>query len=153
MYIERLTLSNEYDPKSYGLVKAIDIRRATGSEAVSGCEEDTPAGVVYDSLHTGRSKLNDAITSSYSFTDTVAAGGNGGGDTDYYKGIYFFDDVRDTIIDFSNNPDQYEALRYALKSAYNIAIGERVYYGNVIQQYQPEAPVGIGINYISMTLL
>lgn len=144
------SLSNEYDPLTYGLVKAIDIRRYSEKEYENGniCEIDDTALAIEEPT------AGDVVTSEYYYTypsmpnpiDNGNPVGIGGTEKDFYSGIYFFDDVRDTIIDFSNNPDQYEALRYALKSAYNIAIAERMFYGNVIQQYQPEAPLAYGNN-------
>lgn len=54
--------------------------------------------------------------------------------------IYFFDTIKDDQLDFSHTPDQYEGLRNPIKSRFNVALNERVYYYNFVEEYQPETP-------------
>jgi len=53
------------------------------------------------------------------------------------KGIYFFDDVKDSELDFSYNIEKYEGVEKPLHSRFNVNVNERVYYGNVDMSYQP----------------
>ncbi len=57
-----------------------------------------------------------------------------------YNGIYYFDEKKDKYLDFSNNPLDYEGLRFPLKSRFNIPIMERVFYLNFEETYQPIKP-------------
>lgn len=56
--------------------------------------------------------------------------------------IEFFDDIRDDKLNFGKQPAEYEGLRTPLKSAFNIAINEHMYYANYKESYQPEPPRG-----------
>ncbi len=57
-----------------------------------------------------------------------------------YAGIYYFDEIKDTFLDFTQSPDQYEGMRSSLKSRFNIPLNERMYYLNFEESYQPLAP-------------
>lgn len=132
--------SNEYQPNTYGLVDTIDIERASAKEVDNvnkHMETEYSIGNSNAMPIKQRLKLNHAITRTYKYSD-----GTGGSQDDYYDGIYFFDDKRDTVLNFTDGPDNYEGLRYPLKSAFNFMLNERAYYANFIQQYQPEKPRG-----------
>lgn len=61
-------------------------------------------------------------------------------EVDDYIGLYYFDKIKDTDLDSSNTPEQYEGLTTALKSRFNLVLNERVYYYNFIETYQPLKP-------------
>jgi hypothetical protein len=54
--------------------------------------------------------------------------------------IYFFDNVTDDNLDFSDSPDNYEGLRTNIRSSFNLPLNERVYYYNFEEDYQPLSP-------------
>lgn len=57
-----------------------------------------------------------------------------------YAGLYFFDDIKDDDLDFGMDVLEFEGLRTQLKSAYNIALNERMYYLNFEESFQPMEP-------------
>jgi hypothetical protein len=57
-----------------------------------------------------------------------------------YTGLYFFDDIKDDKLDYGVDIGDYEGLRTPLKSAFNIALNERMYYLNFTESYQPIMP-------------
>jgi len=57
-----------------------------------------------------------------------------------YEGFYYFDVIKDLQLDFGDRPDNYEGLRRAIKSRFNLPLNERVYYFNFEEGYRPEAP-------------
>lgn len=57
-----------------------------------------------------------------------------------YFGIYYFDQVPDNSLNFTDTPEPKEGLRDALHSRFNIPLNERIYYLNFKQTYQPEPP-------------
>ena len=60
-----------------------------------------------------------------------------------YSGIYYFDDVKDKNLDFSDSPDRYDGLRKAIFSRFNIPLNERLYYANFTEVYQSLKPRGM----------
>ena len=62
------------------------------------------------------------------------------GQEETYDGFFFFDDVMDSNLDFSDNPTSYDGLRKEIFSRFNIALNERVYYANFTEIYQSLAP-------------
>ena len=67
-------------------------------------------------------------------------------DDNVFPGVYFFDDVSDDNLDFSDNPDTYDGLRRALHSRFCVALNERVYYGNFTEVYQSLPPRSFGLH-------
>ena len=140
------SISNEYAPNTYGLVKTIDIERLTKGDLNLEQTAIVDGGWIdsdYDATNqtTPPYKISTGLTPGRCITRKyIDSSGTGGEANNMYDGIYFFDDVRDTVIDFSNTPDSYEGMRHALKSRFNITLYERTYYGNCIQNYQPEKP-------------
>lgn len=113
--------ANDYDPHTFGLVKAVDIERAT----LNKDEYIDPPSFGF--------QQGDAITH-------IEAG-----DVDY-KGVYFFDDVKDTLLDFSDNISRHEGLRKPLHSRFNTSINENVYFANYLEEYNPLLPRKVGIS-------
>jgi len=110
---------NNYNPDDYGKVATIDIDRSTGSDTFGS--------------------VGDAYSEAPGEKITLS----GGSETlNYYAGIYFFDDVKDSQLDFSMNINDYEGIIHPLKSRFNIAINERVYYANFEETWQAQAPRG-----------
>lgn len=56
--------------------------------------------------------------------------------------IAFLDDVKMEDVDYSNIPDEYAGRTDALKSRFNLALNERVYYSNFVEAYRPVSPRG-----------
>lgn len=50
---------------------------------------------------------------------------------------YFFDNVPDDSIDFSDNPSKHNSLEFGLSSVTNLTLNERVYYANFQELYYP----------------
>ena len=112
VYRTRSSHSNDFNPLSYGLVDSVEINRDSN-------------GVP--------------------FTDLTDQGGwidNGGFQQDQYDGWFYFDKIEDDELNFGNNPEQYEGIRDAIRSSFNIALNERVYYLNFSEDTQPEKPRG-----------
>jgi len=103
--------STDFIPSNYGLVKTYDIRRWTAS--------DVPTDTT-------------GLEEGHVFTETT--------ETYAYKGIYFFDDVKDDDLDFSDNPSNYDGLRLPLKSRFNVFIQEEPIFGNVKERWQALPP-------------
>lgn len=63
--------------------------------------------------------------------------------------VEFLDDVKIEDVDFSRDPQDFEGITTPLKSRFNIAINERMFYGNFIETYQPLATRGrvANLNY------
>lgn len=57
-----------------------------------------------------------------------------GGD---FLDLEFLDDVSDKDLDFSISVSEFQGLTHALKSRFNIALNEVMYYGNLTETYQP----------------
>lgn len=113
--------ANDYDPHVFGLVKAVDIERAT----LNKDEYIDPPSFNFIQ--------GDAITH-------IEAG-----DVDY-KGVYFFDDVKDTLLDFSDNISRHEGIRNPLHSRFNVSINENVYFANYLEEYNPLLPRKTGVS-------
>lgn len=113
--------ANDYDPHTFGLVKAVDIERAT----INKDEYIDPPDFDFEQ--------GDAITH-------IEAG-----DVDY-KGVYFFDDVKDSLLDFSDNISRHEGLRKPLHSRFNTSINENVYFANYLEEYNPLLPRKTGVS-------
>lgn len=54
----------------------------------------------------------------------------------------FFDDVKDTELDFTTTPDEFDGITTPLKSLFVKPLKEKVWYGNVVERYKPYAPRG-----------
>ena len=54
--------------------------------------------------------------------------------------VSFFDDVRDSELNFGTSIAEFEGLRQAIASRYNIPISERMVYLNYSETYQPPSP-------------
>ena len=107
---------NNFDPLNYGLVKAIPILRSDGTDV---------------------DKVTSAIIpDKQAFTDIKLRDGS----WETYHGFYYFDEVKDSDLDFGDIPNNYEGLRQPLKSKFNIPLNERMYYINFEQTYQPLRP-------------
>ena len=104
--------NNSYDPNKYGLVNTIEIYRRTeaGTDAITNI--DYAKGEAYTIDEDGKR------------TD----------------GIYYFDKIQDVELDFNSDVEASEGLRKPIHSRFNIAINERVYYGNYKEWYRPEKP-------------
>lgn len=110
--------SNDYDPQMYGLVEAVDLKRSDGTVTHPDTGDTITDGTVYSRL----------------------PGPTFNGDQYIYEGLYYFDDTPDNLLGYEEAPANYDGLRYALKSRFNIALNERVYYYNFIETYQPMRP-------------
>ena len=56
--------------------------------------------------------------------------------------LSFFDDVKDTELDFVTTPDEFDGIVNPLKSLFVRPLKEKVWYGNIVETYQPYAPRG-----------
>jgi hypothetical protein len=99
---------NDYDPNSFGLVDEVDVPWNGAS--------------VQTSLKDGKLAYDGSFNNRE--TNTV-------------EGIYFFDDVQDDALDFSEDISKYDGLTEPIKSRFNMALNERVYYSNFEESYQP----------------
>lgn len=113
--------SNDYIPNSYGLVKEVDIVR-------------------YD---TDMAIINQYITANK-------------GDAIYYPidepekarlGLYFFDDIKDSELDFAYDIEQYDGIRKALHSRYNLPFQDRIFYAAFTEEYNPLQPYQFPADY------
>lgn len=121
--------ANDWQPNEYGLIDTVPIRRVSQEEAEVG------SGKQYFEGNT-EVPFNDAISEMINGTITHQNEIN----KKFYHGIYYFDKIRDDNIDWSRTPGEYEGLRNAISSAFNIALNERMYYLNFLEAYQPIAP-------------
>jgi hypothetical protein len=55
-----------------------------------------------------------------------------------YSGCYYFDKIKDEELDFSVNISDYDGLTDPLKSRFNVALNERMYYANLEETYSPK---------------
>jgi len=55
-----------------------------------------------------------------------------------YSGFYYFDKIKDEELDFSVNISDYDGLTDPLKSRFNVALNERMYYANLEETYSPK---------------
>jgi hypothetical protein len=51
--------------------------------------------------------------------------------------LYFFDDIPDKAVDYSDNPEKFNALEFGISSTTNIVMNERIYYANYKELYYP----------------
>jgi hypothetical protein len=65
--------------------------------------------------------------------------------------LYFFDTVKDSELDFSDDASNYEGIRFGVKARYIETMGERVVYANTTTYYQPLAPRGQIENAVDAT--
>jgi hypothetical protein len=112
--------ANDYDPHVFGLVEEVDIERVTLNQI--------------DDVNLPGNNTN------YNVGDACTKITRDGIEVSDYKGVYFFDDVKDTALDFSNDISRFEGLRDALHSRFNVAINENVYFANYLEQYNPMIP-------------
>lgn len=112
MYRTIASHNNSYDPNKYGLVNTIEIYRRTeaGTDAITNI--DYAKGEAYTIDEDGKRTA----------------------------GIYYFDKIQDVELDFNSDVEVSEGLRKPIHSRFNIAINERVYYGNYKEWYRPEKP-------------
>ncbi len=112
MYRTIASHNNSYDPNKYGLVNTIEIYRRTeaGTDAIT--DIDYAKGEAYTIDEDGKRTA----------------------------GIYYFDKIQDVELDFNSDVEVSEGLRKPIHSRFNIAINERVYYGNYKEWYRPEKP-------------
>ncbi|KKN79171.1 hypothetical protein LCGC14_0341880 [marine sediment metagenome] len=97
---------------------------------------------------TRASHNNQYQPNEYGLVDVIDVKRNDAGEATYedndgdvlYEGFYYFDKVKDSLLDFSSTPTEYEGLRDALKSRFNMALNERMYYANFIETYRPINP-------------
>lgn len=101
-------------------------------------------------FRTKSSLQNDYQPTQYGLVETIEIGRDSNnnpvskievrGSETTYQGIYYFDETKDKLLDFSLSPSEYEGLRNPLYSRFNIALNERVYYLNFTERYQPIPP-------------
>jgi hypothetical protein len=118
IYRTKSTHSNDWQPNEYGLVKAIELRKSVENVLVQ--------------------KYNDEFETLDYIDDN--------GDKVGFPGLYFFDDVKDKDLDFGQTELGFEGLNNALKSRFNIALNERLYYANFIETFRLLAPRNFGWN-------
>lgn len=104
------TADNAFDPNSYGLVEEVTISTAT--EVITAENGSVAIGEKYTATEDGKK----------------------------YKGIYYFDEVKDANLDFNFDINESEGLRKPIQSRFNMPLNERMYYANFIQKYRPESP-------------
>lgn len=117
------THSNDYQPTEFGLVDTIDIKRWTDDDTNTYGTSIYAEGDAFSEID-GEDNLHQ----------------KGDEQKNLYHGIYYFDDKKDSALDFGVTPLQYEGLRKPLKSRFNIPLNERVYYLNYETEYQPLTP-------------
>jgi hypothetical protein len=110
------SLDNSYQPNRFGQVVSLKIERSTGE--LPYAKENG------DIFPKGEPVYFDEATSSYK------------------EGIYFFDDVRDDNLNFTDDINRYEGLTEPLKSNYNISLDNRMVFANYTETYQPPTPRG-----------
>lgn len=103
--------ANDFSPNDYGLVQSIDIRRKT-------VEDDA---------------INPGLLTSVDVGEAITQLSDG----TYLSGLYFFDKVKDSELDFSYNLSDYDGFRTALKSRFNKTLYESVFYANLKETWQP----------------
>lgn len=54
----------------------------------------------------------------------------------------YFDEVKDTDLDFATTPDEFDGIVDPLRSLFVKSLKEKVWYGNIVERYQPYAPRG-----------
>ncbi len=54
--------------------------------------------------------------------------------------LYYFDNVKDTALLFTDSPQNYEGIKYGIAAQFAQLLGERLYLGNIIEYYKPQAP-------------
>ncbi len=56
--------------------------------------------------------------------------------------VKFFDDIKDSDIDFATNPDDFDGITKPLRSRFAVPWAKKMVYMNYIEHYQPKAPRG-----------
>lgn len=107
---------NDYDPNKYGLVTSLDVSRVIDGDPNSGNIDATSKKEVWNTEPTPKKISVD------------------------YAGVYFFDDVPDKKVDFGVQPSQYNGQTTQIKSAFNTALNERMYYANFKQKQDDIKP-------------
>lgn len=64
--------------------------------------------------------------------------------------VEFFDDVKDSELDFTYNINDYEGITTPLRSSTNVVVNNKVFYGNIIEEYNPPAPAGMQHSFVSI---
>jgi len=118
IYRTEASHKNSYDPQVYGLVDIVDIK--TANENILNRDED---GEIIEGTNVRKGERY-----------TVDS------DNKVYKGIYYFDKVKDGDLDMAADVMESEGLRRPIHSRINIALNERVYFANFKQYSQPEPP-------------
>jgi hypothetical protein len=118
---------NEFDPTNFGLVDTVEILRAEGGEVINNTLD---AG--------GFATAGDAIFKAEEIIST---------ETDYVRGFSYFDKIKDQNLDYNVKPEDFEGKRDPIKSAFNVALNERMYFANYLETIAPPAPRGKIENY------
>ena len=62
--------------------------------------------------------------------------------TEYHTDFEYFDEKKDTELDFTTQPDEFDGIVHPLKSVFVKSLKEKIWTANIDETYQPYAPRG-----------